>query len=274
MTARREPDRLIDAFLHEGAEQLHDQVYDAVRSSIEQRPQRVVIGPWRMPTLNKLVPIAIGVVAVVAVVVIGSRLLPAAPGGTAAGGPTAAPTAAPASAPTSEPTTAPSPTPGTVAPPPLTQTFTSTQHGISLSYPEGWIARPATEPWTDHPGTPEYVDLGIDVLHDPVLTDHLFLNISSRPIVDTTPEAWVAASTGCTTTEPIVVNGATGLIGTDDCKSVAVTSAGRGYWIQLLTSDDNPAAVAPYDRAWFEQVLATVQLQPDRALNAAASATP
>ena len=36
-------------------------------------------------------------------------------------------------------------------PPPLTETFTSPLHGISVSYPEGWTARAATEPWTDGP---------------------------------------------------------------------------------------------------------------------------
>ena len=53
-----------------------------------------------------------------------------------------------------------------------------------------------------------------------------------------------------------------------------VTTAGRGYWIWLRRSDDDPAAVAPYDRAWFEEVLATVQLHPEDAVDVAPSATP
>lgn len=75
MTTHRDPDRMIHVFLREGAEQLHDQVYDAIRAEIERRPQRVVIGPWRMPTLNKLVPIGLGAAAVVAALFLGSRLL-------------------------------------------------------------------------------------------------------------------------------------------------------------------------------------------------------
>ena len=43
------------------------------------------------------------------------------------------------------------------------------------------------------------------------------------------------AGYNCTTTEPIAVDGATGLIGADDCHIVAVTTAGRGYWIGLYT---------------------------------------
>ena len=53
----------------------------------------------------------------------------------------------------------------------------------------------------------------------------------------------------------------------DDCDFAVVTTAGRGYWIQLYTSGDDPAAVAPYDRAWFEEVLATVQLHPEDAVD-------
>jgi hypothetical protein len=91
MTARRDPDRLIHTFLLEGAEQLQDQAYDAVRAVIDHKRQRAVIGPWRMPTLNKLVPIGLGVAAVVVVLVIGTRLL----GPTASGGVGGAPTTTP-----------------------------------------------------------------------------------------------------------------------------------------------------------------------------------
>ena len=72
------------------------------------------------------------------------------------------------------------------------------------------------------------------------------------------------------------MDGATGLIGAEGCATtVAVTTAGRGYWIRLFTSnDDRSVAVAPYDRAWFEEVLATVQLQPEDAVDVAPSATP
>ena len=64
MTASRDPDRLIHAFLLEGEEQLQDQVYDAVRAEIEQKRQRAVFGPWRTPTMNKFVTIGLGAAAV------------------------------------------------------------------------------------------------------------------------------------------------------------------------------------------------------------------
>jgi hypothetical protein len=84
MTQHHDPDRLITTFLMEGQTELADQVYDAVRASIEHRRQRVVIGPWRLPTMNKLVPIGIGVAAVAVVAVVGIQLLPSAPGGVGA----------------------------------------------------------------------------------------------------------------------------------------------------------------------------------------------
>jgi hypothetical protein len=99
MTASRDPDRLIHAFLFEGEEQLHDQIYDAVRAEIEQKRQRAVIGPWRLPTMNKLVPIGLGGAAVVVALVIGIQLLgPAARSGVG-GSPSAEPTATRSSTP-------------------------------------------------------------------------------------------------------------------------------------------------------------------------------
>lgn len=170
---------------------------------------------------------------------------------------------------TPAPTATLEPSPSSMSAPPLTQTFTSPLYGISISYPEGWTARAATKPFTG--GQPNFSDPFGDVLYAPVLEDHLFLTIASEPIGDSSPDAWVAeqlAGDGCPTTEPIAVDGAAGLIGTNDCDGqVAVTTAGRGYWIHLRRSPDDPAAVASYDRAWFEEVLATVRLHPEDALD-------
>jgi len=106
MTAHRDPDRLIHEFLLDGAEELHDQVYDAVRADIEHRRQRAVIGPWRMPDImNKLVPIGLGAAAVVGALVIGTQYL----GAPAPGGAGAAPSAAPS--PTAAPTPGSTPLP-------------------------------------------------------------------------------------------------------------------------------------------------------------------
>lgn len=109
MTASRDPDRLIHAFLMDGQTELADQVYDAVRANVEQKRQRVVIGPWRMPIMNKLAPVGLGAAAVVIALLVGARLLgPPASNGvgglqsaqpSVAPSPTAAPSVAGSSAP-------------------------------------------------------------------------------------------------------------------------------------------------------------------------------
>ena len=107
MNAHRDPDRLVHDFLMEGQTELPDQVYDSVRATIEHKHQRVVIGPWRLPDImNKLVPIALGAAAVVAVLAVGTQMLgPSVAGGGAASSATpSAPPSAPPS-PTSPPAT-------------------------------------------------------------------------------------------------------------------------------------------------------------------------
>lgn len=75
MTAHRDPDRLIRAFLMEGQTELADPVFDAVRDRIEQTPQRAVIGPWRTPIMNRFVRIGLAAIAVVVVAVVGYQYL-------------------------------------------------------------------------------------------------------------------------------------------------------------------------------------------------------
>ncbi len=67
MTAPRDPDVLIRAFLDEGQTDLPDRAFDAVRRDIHQTRQRVVIGPWRKPNMNVLARVAIAAAVVVAV---------------------------------------------------------------------------------------------------------------------------------------------------------------------------------------------------------------
>jgi hypothetical protein len=105
MTAHRDPDQLIHHFLLEGSERLHDQVYDAVRADIEQKRQRVVIGPWRAPVMNKLVPIGVAAAAVIVALVAGTRLL----GAPAPNGVGAVPSARPSDTPSVAPSTTSAP---------------------------------------------------------------------------------------------------------------------------------------------------------------------
>lgn len=211
--------------------------------------------------MNKIVTMGLGAAAVVVLLFIGTQLFGSSSGGI---GSPPEPTA------TAEPSPSPSATAAPPAPP-LTQSFTSDVHGISVSYPEGWAAQAATAPWRDATFTNLFGEPDADFLYDPTLTDHLFLTFASQPLGDSTPDEWVAehleSEEGCTATAPITVDGATGVIGAAGCDVVVLTSAGRGYWILLHTSDDDPPAVAAYDRTWFEEVLGTVQLHPEDAVD-------
>jgi hypothetical protein len=275
MTAPLDLDRELTAFLTDGPTELPDPSFDAIRDHMETTRQRVVLGPWRVPDMSKFVPYGLAAAAVVVALVVGIQFLaPAEPSN-----PAAVPSAQPSALPSPTPSTVPSASPGASSPP-LTQRFTSPLHGISLSTPEGWTAQAATEPWTDGPSSHSLDDPQHDADHlfDPILSDHLFLTMTSQPLGDSTPDEWVAEQMAgdCAATQPIAVDGAAGLIAANECDSMAaaVTTAGRGYWIILRASQDDPDAVAPYDRAWFQEVLATVRLQPEDAVDVAPSATP
>jgi hypothetical protein len=66
MSAQHDLDRQLNAFLVDGPTSLPDASFDAVRDRTEQTRQRVVLGPWRVPTVSKLVPIGLGAAAVIA----------------------------------------------------------------------------------------------------------------------------------------------------------------------------------------------------------------
>jgi hypothetical protein len=260
----RDVTRVVRSWLDEGVTALPDRVLDTVLDQLPATPQRRSGGTaWRFLFMNSnIVRVGLAAAAVVVIAIIAFNLLP----GTPAPGGQPTPSASP------EPTATPEPSPSPPASaPPLTQSFTSMLHGYSVSYPEGWTAQPATEPWTDSTFPLMFLISQVDWLYDPILEADLFLAIASQPIGDSTPEDWVteqmASGEGCTSTEPITMDGATGLIGTGGCTVVVVTTAGRGYWFQLYTSGDYPPAVAPYNLAWFEEVLASVQLHPEDAVD-------
>lgn len=265
--------RIADFYETEAPPAAPDWVLRDALATIDITPQRraLIRMPWRFPTMNAYTKAAVAAVLVVALGAIGLAAL--GPGRTSQLGGPAGPSLSPEPSPspslsaTSRPTQSPRPAP------PLTQSFTSTLHGISMSYPEGWTAQAATEPWT---GVPTFFrEPPADFLYDPTLADHLFLSIASQPIGDSTPGEWVAEHLyECAATEPTAVDGAAGLIGADDCNMAAVTTDGRGYIIWLYTSGDEAWLSSTYDRGWFEEVLATVQLQPEDAVDVAPSASP
>jgi hypothetical protein len=263
MSTERDVNRIVRSWLNEDRHEDANPVLNTVLDQLDTTPQRRTFwSAWRFPDMNSALRVGLTAAAVVVIAIIAINLLPGTP----------APGGQPTPSATSEPTPTPEPSPSTAASaPPLTQSFTSALHGYSVSYPEGWITQAATEPWTASTFPLSFPDPQVDWLYDPILEADLFLAIASQPIGDSTPEDWVAeqmaSDEGCTATEPVTVDGATGLIGADGCNVAVVTTAGRGYWIQLYTGGDDPLAYAAYDRGWFEEVLATVQLHPEDAVD-------
>jgi hypothetical protein len=113
-----------------------------------------------------------------------------------------------------------------------------------------------------------------DVIHDPVLKDHLWIAIASQPLAGQGKAAWVdgtlpamSSADECSLPgDDIAVDGSQGA--TCAPSVAAVAAADRGYLIWLYGPEDAPSAGVMYDRAWFDQVLGTVQLQPEEAIDA------
>ena len=103
-------------------------------------------------------------------------------------------------------------------------------------------------------------------MYDPVARRGSTLDLAaSQPLGDTTPDEWVAETIalddGCTASEPITVDGATGLIGADGCTRAAVTTDGRGYFFWLYTGRRRSFARRHLRPGVVRGVLATVQLR-------------
>lgn len=260
---------IADVYERDAPARAPDWVLTTALETIESTPQRRVLirVPWRLPEMNTFAKVAIAAVAVLAVGLVGLNLLsPRNPSGVG-GQPTASPSPSASSSPSASPSSA--------AAPPLSETFTSTMHGISLDYPGAWSAAPATKPWS---GTNElnFESAEADHLYDPALRDHLFMATASDPLDGKAGEAWVTEfldtpEEGCGTTPktPVTVDGATGQI----CGTLAAfTVADRGYYLRLYTSDDEPWLADAYDVAWFQTVLDSVKLDPGKAVDASPAA--
>jgi hypothetical protein len=151
--------------------------------------------------------------------------------------------------------------------PSLTGTFTSPINGLSLRPPAAWTVRPSTEVWTT--GLLLQESPFADLFTDPA-DENRFLAVASQPLGATPPTQWITevlAAGACEQSEPETVDGTPGRIaeGCFDGLAAVTTSGGRGYLIYLYGSND---------RIWFQQVLATLQLQPQDAGAPGPSASP
>ena len=128
---------------------------------------------------------------------------------------------------------------------------------------------------------PSFVSPDGDVIYDPVSdTGHLWIMVASQPLGGTSGEQWVDdILTGLSSdgiceppNERVTIDAAEGGL----CSSAsAVTSAGdRGYLILLYVSGDDPTVGITYDQAFFNEMLATVQLIPEDAVDTGSSSAP
>jgi hypothetical protein len=216
-------------------------------AAIDSSTQRRVLirAPWRFPTMNSYTKVAIAAVAVVAIGAVGLAVFR--PGPVSEPGivtPSAPPSASPSDSPLA-----------------LIERFDSALHGISVSYPAGWTPEPSIMSWQT--GLPADTAGARDTISDGA-SDESFIGLASQPLGGDEGPQWasdlLAAPGGfCRPpTEEITVAGATGVLahcsdsGTNGLLAL-VWDETRGYWIVSYRIDD---------RAFFDQVLATVQLRP------------
>jgi hypothetical protein len=256
--------RIAEHYASEPLLRAPDRVLHRALATIDTTKQRRgLFAPWRFTKMSSTYSKLAAAVAIVAVVAFGVwQLIP----GPSTGG-QATPTPSPS--PTSVPTIASQPTIPPYDPPPLTGTFTSDRHGVSLSYPDGWTAQAATEPWTN-PFPPQFGDPSGDLFYDPERdSGHLFIALGSRPLDGTPLDEWLSdflTAEGCTLADPITIAGADEAVDTS-CDLVLASANGRGYVIMLYVSGDE-VDLRSFDTAsWFEEFLATVHLRPGRAVD-------
>jgi hypothetical protein len=228
-----------------------------VESALPSIPQRRVVRlPWRFTPMSTFAKLAVAAVALIAVGTVGIIALQPRAVPSVGSAPSATPSPSPS------PTASPSPTPAASLPPPLSETFSSPTHDISIAYPAGWAVQPATEPWTA--SWPTFEDPFADLVYDPTLRDHLFIALASQGLNGKDGAQWAAdtlALDGCTASSPVTIDGASGLLATG-CDVAVVAVDGRGYAVMFYTSGDEAWLEDVYDRAWFEELLTTVDLQP------------
>jgi hypothetical protein len=283
MTAPRDPDRLIAAFLEDGTDVLPDWAYDEVRHDIHRTRQRTVIGPWREPVMSNLVKYGVIAAAVVLFVGAGAYLLRPAP--TAIVG---TPSPTPASAPT--------PVPNAVGPGPVELRYGP--WSMTVTVPEGAVG------WSQAEGDSGlFKDYGPDGEEDgPVIIIWSMTGTYVDPCLDHTlkqpdPEgveeliAALGNQPGLTSGPPtdVTIDGYDGqYVETTVTADLSTCADNDGFWIwaspidhrfvstggevnrmyaldvdgEIFTFDVRlPAAVTDEDRATVEQMLGTLDIE-------------
>lgn len=251
--------RVADHYASEPPLRAPDRVLHAALATIDTTRQRHdLLAPWRYIDLSTYTKLAAAAVVVAVAGFTLWQIAPGSPGGSSIPSPSPSPTAV-----------SPRPDPTTYVTAPLTGSFASSLYGFSLAYPAGWGTQTATELWREGV-LPPFGNPAIDTFYDPKLMDHLFVGAASQPMNGQTLDEWQGAffgSEGCGSFEQIVIDGADGFMGFD-CEIAMVQAGGRGYIFGLWSSKDDRELRDLDARRLFNDVLATVQLEPEKAVDA------
>jgi hypothetical protein len=282
MTDDRSFERAARSWLETGPTEAPDRAVDAALLRIQTtRQERDLPIPWRARTMTMGMRLATAAAAVVVVAVVG--ILAFRPGANGVGSVPTTPSSAAGSSTVLSPlppsaVPSPSTTPSDIPIPAFSATFTSPRHGYEIRYPLGWTVTPATKSWSGNDG-PDFTSGNMDILQG----GHVRLVVESAPLGSKTPDQWrtdYANRNGldgvgvCDVLPPdqprIAVGPVNGYLDGNDCPGdgtvvpgdrfdeALVFTGGRVYlfWIQ-----------GEVDRPWFEAILATVTLDPSRAVD-------
>jgi hypothetical protein len=209
MTSSRDLEHVLGRYLEDGPTELPDRSYDEVRTSIDTTKQRVVLGPWRSPSMPTFVRLAaVGVIVFVlslAIFNINPRQGGVGNVPSSEPSPSASPSASPAVLPDQNaPTYSPKPlAAGDYA---ITDPAVTNAQRLTYTVPEGWSTSQAY--LVKHPGEPGYVMLTPYVVSH-VYADGCHWNNSAIVSAGTSVDELVnvlSAQTGRTTTAPVDVS--------------------------------------------------------------------
>jgi hypothetical protein len=167
-----------------------------------------------------------------------------------------------------------------VAIPPLTERFVSTRNGFSMLYAAGWVVTPATESWPQD----IFLPLGHPALDQLLEPGRVRLVAASQLLgVGQTEDEWVASyfsayswGEGCVTklalSPRLPIGGRSGYLDTAGCLMAAdaAMSPGDVVYNAFVFAGDRVYQITldgDVDLAYFEAILATVELDPASAID-------
>ncbi len=168
MTAPRDPDAILAAWLEEGPVALPEATKRsiAVTTRTTHRSRRSTWMPWRFPTVNATIRLVLAGAAVLALAIAGVYVLNPGPDGPSVGGPPSA-----SVAPSPSPETPASPSASLVTGGPLDTAdwieYSSARYDLTISHPADWTVRPATRDWTLEVDAADWLSVAQESIIDP-----------------------------------------------------------------------------------------------------------